>query len=279
MADTRRNAALIENRSGELQRVHDAAFAWKTAEAAALIYAGNRGFWPMSVFDADQDAVDHSGRGHDLSNAGEGNLSYGRGATTSMAPWVYFSGANWLRHTDDADFDIQGDEAYVNAANRGLTLFCWVRLDSVAGTQFIIGKWDAGDCAYGLILTGGVFRAYISNTGAGLTHQAISTVTPAVDLWYFIAMTFRPSTALNVFVGGATEMGTWNSLAAAVPATIANCGADFTIGAEHGGVNPMTGFVSCALVGIEQWSGLAGAIYRDILVEAYYHHTRAMYGR
>jgi len=242
MANTVRNAALIDSRSGEFQRSYDPNFAWKTSIAAIECLTGLRGLWPTSTFNEAGNAYDLSEQNRILTYNGNPTYSY-----DGLAPYLALDGTgDYLSRADEVGLDILGTETYVATAERGLSMGIWVYPTAIGALQAIIGKWDAGgnQRSYLIDLTAGnVFRAHVSANGIADTLIA-STVTVAANNWYFVEMTYDPSARLAINVNG-----TITPNVAAIPAAIFNSNAQLNIGAQdNGGANLLTGKVSMAFL-------------------------------
>ena len=259
-----RNAQLIDPLSGEFQRRYEPNFAWKSACSAVMALPGLRGFWPMSAFESGGNAFDQSGNGRTLTYNGNPTYNY-----DGLAPYIDLDGTgDYLSRADEAGLDILGTEAYINATERGLSMGIWIYPTAVGALQAIIGKWDAGGNQRSYLIdlsAGNNFRAHVSVDGTADT-LVTSTGTVAADNWYYVEMTYDPSTRLAINVNGTITQNV-----AAIPASIFNSNAQFNTGAQdNGGANLLTGRISMHF--------LCAIYHTDPLTQSVFHHTRAMYG-
>jgi len=241
--------------------------------SAILCTGGLRGCWPMAKFDASAGACSASG----VTTLDEnGDCLYG---IDGLAPYIQFDGTgDHLDRADDALLSITGTEAYVDAAWRGLTMGCWVYPQEVDSEQAVIGKWNENGVnhrSYLIDLTAGnVFRARISQSGAAATINTVtSTVSVAINTWYYVAMAFDPSTRLAINVNGTVD-----ELLVGIQADVDDNDSEFNVGARDNGASAyLQGRVSLAWVCAMYHED--GTTPTDHVTQAIYHHSRAMYGR
>ena len=98
----------------------------------------------------------------------------------------------------------------------------------------------------------------------GSTVVAVNTGTIATNAWQFIAGRFLPSAELATFVNN-----TKDSLAAGIPASIANTTAPFEIG-RYNAANPYSGKAAGCF--------LCASALPDYVLTAIYEQSRALYG-
>lgn len=231
---------LVDTLDPFFQRRREMPFAWGNVISAYLALPGLRGFWPMSSVGASGEAMDLSAHGFTLTNnnnaqfEGQGPRSYAKVAVT---PW-YFNRA------DEAAFDILGTETYIDSGNRGLTIGCWFSLRTLLTVQrTIMAKWSGGaQQSYRLAVRADEKPLFqISGDGANVYQiESPVTITTASGDWRFIAGTYSTTGTdnINIYVSDAGRLTkTTNNVG--IPAAIFNSSADFTIGADHGGLNPM----------------------------------------
>jgi len=135
-----------------------------------------------------------------------------------------------------------------------------------------VGKRSgAANISYGIFrraaANGGIARFFISSTGAaGGVVNADSASEPAFGEWHFFAGRFTPSTEVKLY---------WNentfTNVAAIPATIYDGTASFTVGASATPANYMDGRASMC------W--LCACALSDALVNHVYQQSRAMFNR
>jgi hypothetical protein len=176
-----------------------------------------------------------------------------------MASTSYFQQTN-------GDFDVQGNETYVAPNNRGLTFGTWVNFAAIELTQHILGKWNSagGSIAYRLYLSGGILRASISEDGVALSDSVNSSVIPVVNQWYFVVLSFSPGAVLAITVND-----TQDSIVPRAATIAQETGTQLTAGAEQGGTNPGSLFLSGA------W--LAGQYHDESIINIAYALGEPLY--
>jgi hypothetical protein len=130
------------------------------------------------------------------------------------------SGSHWLQNAD-ADFQM-GDIRF------GFT--GWLKPNSVAGTQHVLGRWQsAGGRSYRLIITGGVLRFDVSNDGTA-TVSATSTHTLIAGDWVFFACWHDPvANTINIKVNALPTITTSHTTGALASGTAIY----FTVGLDE----------------------------------------------
>lgn len=126
------NSDQTDGTSSQFQRRWEPAFQWRSMCSMLLGTPGLRAAWPMSVVDYQRpECTDISGNGYDLQSANAlGDVLFGHDPTPGIAPVAVFSGAanSYLTRADGGAgnwADITGAEAYIIAAQQGLTMGGW----------------------------------------------------------------------------------------------------------------------------------------------------------
>lgn len=242
-------------------------YAWQGAISSILALPALRAFWPMSSVDyaTASRARDIAAGAYHLGDNNTVLFGYDQ-----LAPYAEFDGVNqYLSRADGGAAnwaDIRGTEAYVVAAQRGLTLGGWFYFDNAAGaTEGMMAK-DAGVPQRAYFMSrqaGGAIRWLVSVDGTANIFID-STQTPAQSTWFFSVARFVPSTSLDIFVNANKT-----SNVAAVPASIFDSTTQFTVGSRGSPANYMAGRASLCF--------LCAAALSDSLVSALYHQTRKLY--
>lgn len=223
----------VDELSARFQRRNEAQFAWSHLVSTWYGLAGRRALWVASSYDyTNPQWLDIGGGGYHLTNNNAAQFGYDAArplistATLVSASSRYFSRpdagvGNWA--------DITGLETTIKAADRGLSMYAWIKFANAAGAQeTIMGKWDSatGNRSYMLDrLAGGAIRAVMSNAGAA--NDAVANGPGAAQsVWTFVGLQFDPSTVLRSIVDADNVDD-----AAGVPASIFDGAASFTIGA------------------------------------------------
>ncbi len=136
----------------------------------------------------------------------------------------YFGGDNYVTADDNAGLSITGD----------LTIETWVRSDTIASSQALVGKYDSP----------GVQRSYtfyLDPTGKPLFAVSITlnpftgaVRTASIDVddnvWHHLVAVFDANLSIHIYIDGALRDGT---LDGTVPAAIADSPRDLAIGASY----------------------------------------------
>ncbi len=243
-------------------------YAWGQACASILALPALRAFWPLSSVDyttADR-ARDIAGAGYHLTDNNTVTFGYDQ-----LAPYAALDGINqYLSKADGGAAnwaDIIGTESYIVAAQRGLTLGGWFYFDNAAGAnEHLLGKVNVtvgNQRSYRLIRLGtGFVRFEMSVDGTAITTAPIAG--PGAGVWCFFAGRFDPSTEVKVWYNDVTATNV-----AAIPATIFDSIAQFTIGARDGPSQFLDGRASLC------W--LCAAALSDSLITALFQQTRKLY--
>jgi hypothetical protein len=259
------NTDLVDNLSTRFQLRNESNFAWKSMCAMYQALPCLRGFWPMSSQLPTGHARDLGGGGFTLTPTGTPLYGY-----QDLIPYVELDGTDDALYTvDAANWDITGTEANVVAAQRGLTVGCWFKTDTVAaGVGMLASKWTvAGNQrSYALFRYGALMRMIVSSNGT-LTTPIDSSNALDASAWHLAIGRYAAGLTLTVFLDGTKTM-----LAAGVPAAIYGSSAEFNVGASDahtsywvdGKIGP-TFVCACALS-----DAICGAIWQQ---------GRAMFGR
>lgn len=258
------NAELVRWLRAHFPHLVSPTYAWGRAIPTMKLLPGLRGLWCMSAISNTGAAFDQSNNTRTLTY--NGNPTYNR---QGAVPYIDFDGTgDFLSRADEAGLDITGTEAYIASALQGLTLGCWVNLDTIAANASLLAKWTTtgNQRSYSLSFdtASGFFQFRVSSNGTAVfTLQHTTTV--AVDNWYFVAGRFDPSTTLDIWTNG-TKVS-----AVTVAASVFNSTAQFNIGAQDAGtVSLMNGQVALPF--------LCAAAVPDALIEMVYHTTRPLFG-
>lgn len=204
--------------------------------AELLCLPGLRGCWPVAGVTTGGDLYDASGQGRILTEHGNPVI----GLYNGVAPYYEYDGTgDYHERADESSLDITGTETYIDGSIQGLTLLGWFWFDEWPGSsRGIMGKWNTSgnDRSYGLHLeTAPAIQAAVSSDGTAET-TVDSTITLALDTWYFLAMRFTPSTELALWVDDNKTTET-----SSIPASIDVNSSDFEIASKDGGSLFMTG--------------------------------------
>lgn len=256
----------IDQLSLWFQRRSESQFAWSHAVSMCQYLPGLRALYTMAAMGTAGELREVSGNGttYDLTNNNVVDFRY-----TSLLPWCDFDGTNqYFNLADNANFDILGNEGYVAAAVQGLTIYTLARFDGAAAAdEYVVAKWlIAGNQKSYRIARLAAGNAVATITTDGSTNfSATSTNVLAATTWYHLVLQYDPSTKLSIWVNG-IEDGT---NVVAVPATIFNSTADFTIGARGAPGSYIDGRIGITAVCAQHHS--------DAMIVANYQQMRALW--
>lgn len=216
MALNRRNSEKSWMERNDSVPINSPGFALGRTVGTFLALPGLRGFWPMSVVGSTGQVNDISTTGLHLTN----NNSVGFGLHP-LIPYATFNGTTQrLSRATEANLAVTGV----------VSMASWVRLDNPGNglVEVVCGKkGNATNRAYFIEkAANGSITANISADGSTV-KTVTSTVTILEDTWYFVCLSFNPSTSLSITVNGTTTTS-----ATSIPASIFNTAVDFTIGAS-----------------------------------------------
>jgi len=236
-----------------------------------------RAFWPMSSVDytTASRARDVAGGGYHLTD--NNTVLFGSGqsdALPTMVPYAEFDGVNqYLSRADGGAAnwaDITGTEAYVVAAQRGLTVGGWFRFGTVAPATFdgVIGKFNglANQKSYQVLAFSAGTKIYfeISTDGVAVI-PAVSTMAISADIWYFCVGRFTPSAEVAMFVNDVKDINV-----AGVPASIFDGTANFEIARRNSAGTYLDIRASLCF--------LCASALSDSIINALFQQTRKLYG-
>jgi len=264
MYKNRRNQKMSDSIASQHERSRANTFAWGKAISLFLSIPGLRAFWPMSSYNDSGNALDLSGQARTLTLVG--NTVYG---ADGLAPYVEFDGTgDWLIRSDEAGLDIIGNEAFVKAGYKGLTVGGWFYLDRLTSREGLINKGTTTPATTAFLLEhrGDVandpLRFSVSDGAALVTVDSGAT---ALGAWHFVVGRYLPSTSISVLHNGVVSTET-----VGVPATLVNTANSLYIGSTSG---------TYELDGKASLCFLAGAYVPATTLQALYQHTRKLFGR
>jgi len=225
---TLRNDLLMQSLAGEFQRRREPNFAWVNLASALQALPGLVGAWAMTAIDkSNGNQADISGNVRTLTYNGNANYDF-----DSLMPFLTMNGATYLSRLNEAQLDIQGNEAVIASARLGLTLGGWFQFRAAAAAaETMIGKWDAAgnQRSYRLIRAAtGIPQADISTNGTAVVSVVSSVGVLDLNTWYFVAMRFDTSSELAIWVNSTKTTNT-----AGIPSTLYNSTANFYLGASQ----------------------------------------------
>lgn len=262
------NSEQVDLLATHFPRRGEATLAWGNILSMFSLLPGLRGFWPMSTSNDAGATYDQSACGRHLTYNGN-PLYYGIG----LAPYIEFDGTgDYLSRADEAGLDILGTETFMGTDWRGLTIGGWFYLNSLApGHNYgLIGKWKtsgSNDASYLLYWDDTTNKAAMAVSADGSTVvQCLSSAVLAANNWYFIVGRFDPSAEVAIWLNGVKTAN-----AVGIPASLFSGAADFNIGAYDNGATALL-HGGCSLC------FLTGSCLTETIIQALYHHSRALYG-
>lgn len=121
-----------------------------------------------------------------------------------------------------------------------MTISCWVKFNSLAATQMVVGKWtdtDIGGAGYQFVI--GIFDSpanilwVCANTSRQNKAASYPVSNIATGVWYNIVCTYTPSTSLIIYLNGTQVSINTTS----IPSVLYSNSAPFEIGAARANYN------------------------------------------
>ena len=257
-----RNDQTVQQLASEFQKTDDSSFAHESLISSYLALPGLIAFYPMSVATLSGSVIDLGGNDLFLTNLNTVEI------LAQEKPVALFQTANFeVLYSNQASFDIRGNEAYIGSSYRGLTMGAWVYFNDTGQTHSIMGKWStvAGNRSYLLHCTASnKLRMLVCGDGTNFDFVEYPTSITA-QKWHFIVGRFDPSTEVKIWVNDDSEIEV-----ASIPATLHDGTASFTVGAEGTSPAPfgayMEGMVSMGFITATRLS--------DATIRRLYYRTR-----
>ena len=241
---------------------------WGNVVSSFSTIPGLVGFWPMSsVQRSTGNAFDLSGQGRTLTYNGAPTYNIEQDFT----PYINFGAtADSLSRPDETDLDIIGTETIYDSSVRGLTMGGWFRGDRFESALFELpmGKVSnvAGQFSYFIIKDTALDLLFRISTDGTALVSVTSSISLLNNTWYFIVGRFIPSTELAIFVST-----TKNTFTTAIPATIFNSAANFSIGR-------ITGVTGADMRGRASLCFLSANALSDALINGLFQQSRVLFG-
>jgi hypothetical protein len=245
---------------GEVVPRHDGGVHYSNAMTTLLRIPGIRGLWDTCSFDTASLLHDQTPYGNDLTAVA--TPLYTRDDFRSYATLDGLNDAWGV--ASSAQYDILGTETYIESASRGLSLGCWIYLDTLGlGDRYIISKWNPGvSQSWRLYQNAGTVTFEIEDSGGTNDSQASSTAL-VTGQWYWVSASFTPSGELSIVVDEQDDSKT------TALANLRNSTSGFAIGASGATTLFMGGRFSV---------GFLSAMNMSIpMQKALYYKTRAHY--
>ena len=258
-----RNSQMVDNLRADLQPRYEPNFAWKGITGLYQALPALRGFWPCSAQINATQATYLTDIANNFHCRAVGGVMWGY---DDLIPYILSEDCVcW--YADNAQFDITGTEPSVVAAERGVSLGCWIKPDTNNTNYSLISKYHAAaNLSYLLELVAGVPQFVVSTNGAA-TVTVTHTTPVTTGIWQYVSAQYWPSARMRVSLDDNSSV-----LVAGVPASIFNGDAQFRIGASHAGSeNHYRGLFSCIYI-------CASALSTSIDT-AIWQQTRAMFRR
>lgn len=162
-----------------------------------VVLPGLQNYWPCGIRDRNGELSEHGGGGSSLAQTGVSPTGYDGQSYVHVG-----NGVNFFAQTLIGA--ITGTEGYMDTTIRGLTVGCWIMVDTTPPSinHGIISKDGVNpQRGYHLGWTPANEPFFsLSGTGAGLK----TAVAPAstIGVWHFIVGRFKPSTEVAIFSDG-----------------------------------------------------------------------------
>ena len=181
------------------------------------------GYFPMSIVDVNGGAVNHAAGDIDASMVGIVPLAFDGNSYRQLG-----NGVNYLNAP--GAYILTGVETYVDSSVRGWTIGGWFMIDNLPVNVGGVISRDGGSAQRGYsiqVRSTGIFRGSVSLSGVGVT-QVNSGAFP-IGVWQFVALRFKPSVEIAIFVNGTKTVNT-----TAIPASTFVSSEPFQIGRTQG---------------------------------------------
>lgn len=228
-----------------------------------------RGYWPMTIYDASSVCMD-IGPEHmhftDVNNV----YFFNNGGHLSSSRFTSGS-STYLTKASEDNLNITGNETFVTAALRGLTIGCWIWMVSLpSATQFVAARWNStGNQRHYVLHVNSSNRFSFAISGDGVNGSfATSTVDAVISQWYFVVGRYTRSVPkLDLFVDRTKYTNTTS-----IPTTIySGAAAPFRLGASGVPGDYLDAYMTQAF--------LCAAALPDAVVLDMYNSTRALFGK
>lgn len=173
-----------------------------SAEEIFIQLPGIEGYYPMSIANGSGQAINHTGAGDPLTQAGVVPVGFDGNSYRQLG-----SGVNYLLAA--SAYGLTGIETFIGASIRGFTIGGWWNVSSLPASSggFISRDGPSPQRGFSLIiLSTGVVRMAVSATGT--TVVLVDSAAVALDEWLYLVARYIPSTELSVFVGGVKTVNT-----------------------------------------------------------------------
>jgi hypothetical protein len=227
-------------------------------------------FWTFGSINRSNGTVnDNSGQGNDLTNIG--TVTFDK---DGLAPYAKFDGGvnSWLRITDNAKFDITGNESYIE--DNGMSIAGWWWFDAGGSLESMVVKWIGapGQRSYFLRKTTGDKIQIILSSDGSSSYSFTTSASVDIAKWNYIAMILNPGATADIVINGTKEVG-----GAGAPASIFSGPADFAVGAGSTGGSPMTGRASHIIITSSRIANQP--TFGDQISENLFNSTMVLFGR
>lgn len=259
------NPQLVENMSAKFRRLNNPTHAMADAVGMLQMLPGVAGIWHCATgggSGSKNKLTDLSGNGLHLSRNGTASVD-----AENLVSYIDYNGTTgYYSYADDAAFDIQGNETYVNSSWQGLTIGGWFYFDAVGSFVTLAGKRDAStNLSYYIQMTSGNVARFVVSGDGSTAIVVDSTDTISTGVWKFICGRYDPSDNIVIFLND-EKVANFTS----IPATIFNGSGNFAIGASGHGANFLNG--RSALI------FLCASLVQDQFITTFYQMTAPLFG-
>ena len=284
-ADLTRKIELLESRLYDLEQMELTSVGEKVSNLGivrsyVLSLMGLRGFWPFGAIhkhgtvDSGFTVPDASGSGLSLYAPIGGEPTVFHWDGSGFLTYFDFNGTtDYLYSPSHINHHLSGTEGWIETANRGLTIGCWIHPDVALGSGLsygIISKFNtAGDeRAYYLLATetsGPDLLRCLVYQSSGTSNNFLSSLEMTVSQWNFVVMRWDPSTEIKLWLNGDSEILT-SSIVSSVQEVIA----PLTFAARSDQEDFLNGKMAMPFV--------IGAALEDDIITSIYNISRAVIG-
>ena len=279
-----RKIELLESRIYDLEQMELSSIGEKVmnlglVRSYVLSLMGLRGFWPFGAIHKHGTLAsgftvpDASGSGLPLYAPIGGEPIVYHNETRGWMPYFDFNGTDeYLYSPSHINHHVSGTEPWIEAANKGFTMGCWVFPDVALGAASsfgIMGKYGGTTTSrsYYLLITEDSgpdnLRCLIQNSG-GSTNFA-SSLALTVNEWNFVVMRFWPGVELKLWLNDDSE-----SLFTGIRADCQEVTSNFAVGARGDGADFLNGKIAMPF--------LIGALLESAIIEEIFNISKVVIG-
>lgn len=255
-----RNNEMVNLLRADFQARYEPNFALASIYSCYMHMPGLRGFWNFASVNESGNLPDLSGQGRTLTNTNAPVFN-----NYNLASYANFNGINQaFTRADEAGLDFIGNEAYLTASLRGLTVTAWIRVTAYSGSfDGIVTKYTSASVLNSNFFLGTSGSNILFGTYSGAAGGTGATRALTAGTWAFVCGRFDPSTVVSIKIN---DGETINAVGAA--ATLNNSTQPLYVGYAPG-FNYFNGNITLV--------ALYSAYLTDAMVNTLYQQSRPLF--